>query len=175
MVKTGSGWRGRQGRLRDLNKNYFVSCRIGVGLTVTNIGHYCDSSISAQAVFRYAQNRPDMEKRIYYIDDFLAEHLVYEIPEHSFEHFFKNELDYMKISPTAQETIGALVACNMDISMAAEALFIHRNTMVFRLNQLKKQLNLNPFHKDNDRFKLILLYHYFTKKYNGNHSSGEMP
>ena len=58
--------------------------------------------------------------------------------------------------------------CNMDISMAAEALFIHRNTMVFRLNQLKKQLNLNPFHKDNDRFKLILLYHYFTKKYNGN-------
>lgn len=44
-----------------------------------------------------------------------------------------------------------------------------------RLNQLKKQLNLNPFHKDNDRFKLILLYHYFTKKYNGNHSSGEMP
>ncbi|MBT9829661.1 hypothetical protein GPL19_27650 [Enterocloster bolteae] len=44
-----------------------------------------------------------------------------------------------------------------------------------RINQLKKQLNLNPFHKDNDRFKLILLYHYFTKKYNANHSSGEMP
>ena len=158
-----------------INKNYFVSCCIGVGLTVTDIGHYCDSFISAQAVFRYAQNRPDREKRIYYIDDFLAEHLVYEIPEHFFEHFFKNELNYVKATPIAQETIGALVACNMDISMAAEALFIHRNTMVFRLNQLKKQLNLNPFHKDNDRFKLILLYHYFTKKYNGNHSSGEMP
>ena len=43
-----------------------------------------------------------------------------------------------------------------------------------RINQLKKQLNLNPFHKDNDRFKLILLY-YFTKKDNANHSSGEMP
>ena len=105
----------------------------------------------------------------------MAEHLVYEIPEHFFEHFFKNELNYVKATPIAQETIGALVACNMDISMAAEALFIHRNTMVFRLNQLKKQLNLTPFHKDNDRFKLILLYHYFTKKYNGNHSSGEMP
>lgn len=158
-----------------INKNYFVSCCIGVGLTVTDIGHYCDSFISAQAVFRYAQNRPDREKQIYYVDDFLAEHLVYEIPEHFFEHFFKNELNYVKATPIAQETIGALVACNMDISMAAEALFIHRNTMVFRLNQLKKQLNLNPFHKDNDRFKLILLYHYFTKKYNANHSSGEMP
>lgn len=157
-----------------INKNYSVSCSIGVGLTVADIGHYCDSFISAQAVFQYAQSRPVKEKRIYYVNDFLAEHLVYEIPGHFFEHFFKNELNYLRTAPIAQETISALVASNMDISLAAETLFIHRNTMVFRLNQLKKQLNLNPFHKDNERFKLILLHHYFTKTYSGSHSSAEM-
>lgn len=148
-----------------INKNYPVTCRMGVGLTVTDLSHYGDSFISAQSVFRYAQSRPRTGTCIYFASDYLAEHLVCQIPEAFFEHFLSQELSYMKATPTAPETIRALVENNMDILPAAESLFIHRNTMVFRLNHLKKQLRLNPLHRDSDRFKLILLHHYYIKKY----------
>lgn len=157
-----------------INRNYPVTCAVGVGLTVTDISHYRDSFLSAQSAFRYAQNRPVPEKCIYCVTDYLAEHLVYEIPEHFFEHFLKKELAYLTGTPTAPETVRALVENNMDLLSAAESLFIHRNTLVFRLNQLKKQLDLNPLHRDNDRFKLILLHHYYTKKNTVNHLSGEV-
>ncbi|MCB7319408.1 PucR family transcriptional regulator [Lacrimispora sp. 210928-DFI.3.58] len=147
-----------------INKNYPVTCSVGIGLTVNSIDRYADSLSSARAAFLYAHNRANVPKRIFYITDFLVEHLVYEIPEAVFEHFFEKELSYLKTSETALETIEALITHNMDIHLAAEALFIHRNTMVFRLNQLKKQLGMNPLHKDNDRFRLILLYHYYIKK-----------
>ncbi|MCC8025588.1 MAG: helix-turn-helix domain-containing protein [Clostridium sp.] len=158
-----------------IHKNYPVSCSIGVGLTVRDMGRYEASFASAQAAFRYAQNRSckDEVMRIYCVTDFLAEHLVYEIPDSFFEHFYRQELSYLQATPLAAATLKALVDSNMDIVTASEALFIHRNTMVFRLNQLKKQLRLNPLHKDNDRFKLILLHHYYTKKTNMTHLSGE--
>ena len=107
--------------------------------------------------------RAPHRKNIYFVTAFLAEHLVYQLPENLFEHFFQAELSYLESNATAVKTIQALVENNMDLVSSAEDLFIHRNTMVFRLNQLKKSLNLNPLHKDNDRFKLILLYHYYRK------------
>ena len=61
------------------------------------------------------------------------------------------------------ETIKALIYADMNVFTAAETLQIHRNTMVSRLNQLKKQLKLDPQHNDNDRFKLILIYHYIKR------------
>lgn len=157
-----------------INKNYPVSCHIGVGLTVTDLSHYDTSFTSAQSAFHYAQYHPSADSSIYCASDFLAEHLVYEIQESFFEHFFAQELAYLKSTPTAPETIRALVEHNMDILSAAEALFVHRNTMVFRLNQLKKQMKLNPLHRDSDRFKLILLHHYYTKKHAANHLPGEV-
>lgn len=159
-----------------INKNYPVICSIGVGLTVKDISSYETSFISAQATFRYARNRSGepAKTRIYHVSDFFAEHLVYEIPDSFFEHFFHRELTYLQGAPLAAETVKALVDNNMDIVSASEALYIHRNTMVFRLNQLKKQLHLNPLHRDSDRFKLILLHHYYRKKSNTTIMSGEV-
>lgn len=153
-----------------INKNYPVKCSVGVGITVRSLEDYGASLSSARSSFLYAGGRGSSGQRIYYVTDFLVEHLVYQIPETVFEHFFRKELSYLQCNETAFETLKALVEHDMDILPASEALFIHRNTMIFRLNQLKKHLGLNPLHCDNDRFKLILLYHYYVKKYyNSNH------
>ena len=148
-------------------------CSIAVGLTVNNLNDYASSFSSAKSAFRYASSQSASQKNIYFVTAFLAEHLVYQLPETLFEHFFQAELSYLESNATAVKTIQALVKNNMDLVSSAEDLFIHRNTMVFRLNQLKKSLNLNPLHKDNDRFKLILLYHYYRKIHSANTSAKE--
>lgn len=156
-----------------LKKNSVFHCSIAVGLTVNNLNDYASSFSSAKSAFRYASSQSASQKNIYFVTAFLAEHLVYQLPENLFEHFFQAELSYLESNATAVKTIQALVENNMDLVSSAEDLFIHRNTMVFRLNQLKKSLNLNPLHKDNDRFKLILLYHYYRKIHSANTSAKE--
>lgn len=156
-----------------LKKNSVFHCSIAVGLTVNNLNDYASSFSSAKSAFRYASSQSASQKNIYFVTAFLAEHLVYQLPETLFEHFFQAELSYLESNATAVKTIQALVKNNMDLVSSAEDLFIHRNTMVFRLNQLKKSLNLNPLHKDNDRFKLILLYHYYRKIHSANTSAKE--
>lgn len=42
----------------------------------------------------------------------------------------------------------------------AEALYVHRNTVLFRVNRIKKMLCIDPLHRDNDRALLRLLYLY---------------
>ena len=146
-----------------LKKNAAFTCSIAVGLTVNSLNDYASSFSSAKSAFRYASNKGTAQKNIYYVTDFLAEHLVYQLSDSLLEHFFRTELTWLESNETAVKTIQALVENNMDLVSSAEYLFIHRNTMVFRMNQLKKYLNINPLHTDNDRFQLTLLYHYYRK------------
>lgn len=44
------------------------------------------------------------------------------------------------------ETIRCLLAQNLHLTRTAEALFIHRNTLLFRLEKLKKATGLDPCH-----------------------------
>ena len=156
-----------------LKKNSAFTCSIAVGLTVNNLNDYASSFSSAKSAFRYASNKPAARKNIYYVTDFLAEHLVHQLSDSILEHFFRTELTWLEGNASAVKTIQALVENNMDLVSSAESLFIHRNTMVFRMNQLKKYLNINPLHKDNDRFKLILLYHYYRKMHLSNPQTKE--
>lgn len=148
-----------------ITKNFPVTCQLGIGLTATDIRQYHLSFLSAQKIFQYTKNSQYNGPSLYHTTDFLPEQLTYELPDAFFEHFFQKELSYLQSTPFAPETLKALVDHNMDILSSAKALFIHRNTMIFRLNQIKRQLGINPLHRDSDRFKLILLYHYYAKNY----------
>ncbi|QIB26585.1 PucR family transcriptional regulator [Caloranaerobacter azorensis] len=48
----------------------------------------------------------------------------------------------------------------MNLKNAAKDLYVHRNTIVFRLNKIKELLNIDPIHNDTDRILLRLLYFY---------------
>ena len=146
-----------------IENKYHVTCTIAVGLTVNSLSEYPSSLYSARSVFHYAIRDAEKSSSIYYVNDFLVEQFVFQIPKETFEHFFQNELNYVHSNETALETIKALVENDMELIPAAESLYIHRNTMIFRLNQLKKHLKLNPLHNDSDRFRLILFYHYYIR------------
>ena len=43
-----------------------------------------------------------------------------------------------------RNTVNAVLQCNLNLSIAAKALYVHRNTLVFRLNKLKELTGLSP-------------------------------
>ena len=48
------------------------------------------------------------------------------------------------------ESVAALLAHNLNVSAAAEALYVHRNTLRFRLEKIKKILHLDPCRRFQD-------------------------
>ena len=60
---------------------------------------------------------------------------------------FRNFLDK---KPDGQKTLEALLASNLNLSNAANTLHIHRNTLMFRLEQLHSITGLDPAHSFED-------------------------
>jgi carbohydrate diacid regulator len=62
------------------------------------------------------------------------------------------------------EIVEALYRNNYNVVYSAKDLFIHRNTLIFRLNKLKEILNIDPIANAADREFLNELAYYFGKK-----------
>lgn len=62
------------------------------------------------------------------------------------------------------EIVEALYKNNYNIVYSARDLYIHRNTLLFRLNKYKSMLNIDPVANSDDREFLNELAYYFSKK-----------
>lgn len=62
------------------------------------------------------------------------------------------------------EMIQVLNENNYNVVYSAKVLYIHRNTLLFRLNKLKEMLNIDPIAKSEDREFLNELSYYFSQK-----------
>ena len=50
-----------------------------------------------------------------------------------------------------------LKVSNFNLSKASQDLYIHKNTLVFRLNKIKNFFGIEPLHNNSDQFFLSLL------------------
>ncbi len=139
-----------------LEKRYNISIFIGVGLIVHSLGEYGTAIYSARIAMEHANS----ENPVCFALDYPVEHMLQSIPEHTLHHFLGAKTQFLRENPLLLSTAEALVNSNMDILQAAEALSVHRNTVVFRIGQIRKILGINPLHRDNDRFLLILICVY---------------
>lgn len=62
------------------------------------------------------------------------------------------------------ETVTALFRSGMNISQAAKLLFVHRNTILFRLQKIKKHIGIDPVNSMNDHQLLLQLLHYIQAR-----------
>lgn len=61
----------------------------------------------------------------------------------------------------AGETLEALMKNDLNISKTAECLYVHRNTVLYRLEKMKKETGgLDP-KRAKDLFTLLLAYHIY--------------
>ncbi|MPN15268.1 hypothetical protein SDC9_162598 [bioreactor metagenome] len=49
------------------------------------------------------------------------------------------------------ELIGSLAQCNYNLQPASQQIYIHKNTLAFRLGKIKDRLNINPMHNYRNR------------------------
>ncbi|MCI8650386.1 MAG: hypothetical protein HFG20_09755 [Anaerotruncus sp.] len=137
-----------------------VSIQVGVGCVTQGITDFSASLLQAQATLKYAVIFRSNETTNFY-EDFKLEEEISHINSQHLDHFLGSYCTKLDKNAQFVELLEALVMHNMDITMAAKELFIHRNTAVYRMNQLKSELGLNPLHNDSDRFTLITIYIYY--------------
>ena len=141
----------------DVNKISFF-----VGSLQTDVEKYRASYIHAQELAFLIKGKAG----IYYFNDYILDYYrnlvtikVYDNIFSTFEPLFTKE--EKKI---LSETVDALSKNNYNVVNSAKALFIHRNTLLFRLNKIKDVLNIDPISNSPDRRFLNELAYYFNRK-----------
>lgn len=103
---------------------------------------------------------------IYFVEDNILDYFrslvnlkVYDDLFNVYKDLFTEE----EMEVTAK-TIEVLSQNNYNVVTSAKELFIHRNTLVFRLNKIKSTLNIDPISNAGDREFLNELAYYFRNK-----------
>lgn len=98
--------------------------------------------------------------------DYSDQYLRSIIPMHELSRMYNTIADTLSAEEKQSfiELMGALIHCNYHLSAAAALLFLHKNTLLYRLNKLRASLNMNPLDSASDRFFMEALYTYLIKE-----------
>ena len=61
-----------------------------------------------------------------------------------------------------RETIGALIETSMNLSEAAELLYLHKNTVAARVKKIKELLGISPLTSIRDAIFMTAIYNYLN-------------
>lgn len=145
---------------------YYSKCFIGVGSIVSDIKELARSYQESQIALEVGKVF-ESERHIINYDNLGIGRLIYQLPTTLCEMFmnevFKNGSIYMLDSETML-TIQKFFENNLNVSETARKLFVHRNTLVYRLEKIKKLTGLDIREFDNAiTFKVaIMVNRYLT-------------
>lgn len=147
-----------------LSSEFYTHCVIGIGTTVTGIKDLAHSFKEAQVALEVGKVF-DTERTIVSYDNLGIARLVYQLPTTLCEMFLKEVFKRGSIESLDQETLFTIQRFfenNLNVSETSRKLFVHRNTLVYRLEKIKKLtgLDLREF-EDAIVFKVALM----VKKY----------
>ncbi|MBU9726425.1 CdaR family transcriptional regulator [Diplocloster modestus] len=157
------------GRYRDEIRTYVESfsddvkkkgifCRYFVGSIQNSLDQY-------QVGFRHCQwlkDRPADNGETLFFYDFVDDYFSSLVPAtelHGMFQAFCTALDG-ETKETLVELIRALDRNDYNLVKSSQDLFIHKNTLVFRLNKIRELLNVNPVQKTREREFLKYLCRY---------------
>jgi len=147
-----------------LNVEYYIKSTVGIGTQVTNIKDLANSFKEAQIALEVGKVF-DTEKNIVNYDHLGIARLIYQLPTTLCEMFLKEAFKQGSIESLDQETLFTIQSFfenNLNVSETSRGLFVHRNTLVYRLEKIRKitGLDLREF-DDAIVFKVALM----VKKY----------
>ena len=147
-----------------LTSDFYINCSVGIGTIVSNIKDLAFSFKEAQIALEVGKVF-DTEKPIVSYDNLGIARLVYQLPTTLCEMFLREIFKKGSIDQLDQETLFTIQRFfenNLNVSETSRKLFVHRNTLVYRLEKIKKitGLDLREF-EDAIVFKVALM----VKKY----------
>lgn len=147
-----------------LSSEFYTHCVVGIGTIVTGIKDLAHSFKEAQVALEVGKVF-DTERTIVSYDNLGIARLIYQLPTTLCEMFLKEVFKRGSIDSLDQETLFTIQRFfenNLNVSETSRKLFVHRNTLVYRLEKIKKLtgLDLRGF-EDAIVFKVALM----VKKY----------
>ncbi len=147
-----------------LGVDYYGHVLVGIGSTVTGIKNLARSFKEAQVATEVGKFF-DTEKTVISYDNLGIARLIYQLPTTLCEMFLKEVFKKGSIESLDHETLFTIQRFfenNLNVSETSRKLFVHRNTLVYRLEKIKKLtgLDLREF-DDAIVFKVALM----VKKY----------
>ncbi len=147
-----------------IKSELFLKTTIGIGTTAHHLRELADSYKEAQVAIEVGKVF-DTEKSIISYENLGIGRLIYQLPTTLCEMFLSEVFKKNSIDSLDQETlftINKFFENNLNVSESSRKLFVHRNTLVYRLEKIKKVtgLDLREF-DDAIVFKVALM----VKKY----------
>jgi len=147
-----------------LGSEFYTQTTIGIGTVVTGVKELARSYKEAQIALEVSKVF-DNDKIIVSYDNLGIARLIYQLPTTLCETFLQEVFKRGSVESLDQETLFTIQKFfenNLNVSETSRKLFVHRNTLVYRLEKIKKLtgLDLREF-DDAIIFKVALV----VKKY----------
>lgn len=147
-----------------LSGEFCTHVTVGIGTSVTGIKDLARSFKEAQVALEVGKVF-DTDKAIVSYDNLGIARLIYQLPTTLCETFLKEVFKTGSIDSLDQETLFTIQKFfenNLNVSETSRKLFVHRNTLVYRLEKIKKLTGLDLREFDHAIvFKIALM----VKKY----------
>ncbi|MFW6035027.1 MAG: CdaR family transcriptional regulator [Halothermotrichaceae bacterium] len=144
-------------------KQKFDFVKIGIGQIFTRLEKMQLSYQGAKHALKVGEKVYNKKnKNIFFLDhlgyDYFLPYIDQEAGEYYLHHVLENDILEIFENTNFGEIVEALVANNLNITKTAESLYMHRNTLLYKLDKIKNTTGMNP--KDaNNIFTLLLAYH----------------
>lgn len=149
-----------------LSGEFYVHAVIGIGTTVDNLKDLARSFKEAQMALEVGKVF-DTEKTIVSYDNLGIARLIYQLPTTLCETYLKEVFKRGSIENLDQETLFTIQRFfenNLNVSETSRKLFVHRNTLVYRLEKIKKITGLDLREFDHAIiFKIALMVNKYLK------------
>ncbi len=128
-----------------LESEHYIKAVVGIGTEVAGIKELAASFKEAQVALEVSKVF-DTEHSISSYDNLGIARLIYQLPTTLCEQFLKEVFKKGSIDSLDQETLFTIQRFfenNLNVSETSRGLFVHRNTLVYRLEKIKKLTGLD--------------------------------
>ena len=151
-----------------LNSEFYTKVSIGIGTVVDNIKDLARSYKEAQVALEVGKVF-DTEKNIISYENLGIGRLIYQLPTTLCEMFLQEVFKNGSLDALDRETL-MTIQCffenNLNVSETSRKLFVHRNTLVYRLEKIRKLtgLDLREFDHAITSKVALMVKRYLTTK-----------
>lgn len=149
-----------------LSGEFYTQASIGIGTTVSSLKDLAKSFKEAQVSLEVGKVF-DTEKAIVSYDNLGIARLIYQLPTTLCETFLREVFKKGSIDSLDQETLFTIQRFfenNLNVSETSRKLFVHRNTLVYRLEKIRKITGLDLREFDHAIvFKIALMVKKYLK------------
>ncbi len=149
-----------------LSSEFYIHAIAGIGSTVDTLKELAKSFKEAQIALEVGKVF-DTEKTIVSYDNLGIARLIYQLPTTLCESFLREVFKRGSIESLDQETLFTIQKFfenNLNVSETSRKLFVHRNTLVYRLEKIKKITGLDLREFDHAIvFKIALMVKKYLK------------